>query len=264
MKDKILNGVVSFVTGGSRGIGRGICLALASAGSSVVVASLHKKRADKVVNKIRDKYSSDAMAVGADVRSGKDLENALKKTLHRFGAINVLVNNAGVVNMSPVMDLNEDDWDYVFDINVKGVFLASQIFGKQMIKQGIGGRIINISSIGYKVRLINRAHYCASKAAVDAFTRVLALELAPYKITVNSLCPGTVKTDLLEYIEKQEAQRRGVSVEKIVEELKSKIPLGRLLTPIDIGKVAIFLASNEFSDAITGQCINVDGGESPW
>jgi len=204
------------------------------------------------------------MAVKINVQSRKDLENALEKTLDRFGAINVLVNNAGVVNMSSVMDLSENDWNYVFDVNAKGVFLASQIFGKQMIRQGLGGRIINISSIGYKVRLINRAHYCASKAAVDAFTRVLALELAPYGITVNSLCPGTTETDLLEYVKKELVKQKGVSCEEIVKEWRSNIPLGRLLTPTDIGKVVVFLAADEFSDAVTGQSINVDGGESPW
>lgn len=258
-----LSGKIAVVIGGSRGIGFGIARCLADAGAAVMIASQNEARAKKAAADVRREISSKVFAARTDVRSRADLENLLKKTLDKFGKVDILVNSAGVGTFSPAIELSEKDWDFVFEVNIKGTFLSCQIFSRQMISQGGGGKIINISSIGGKIGLMNRAHYCASKAAVDSFTRVLARELAPYNITVNAVCPGSVDTDMLKFVEEWMAKEKGITTEEVREQWLSTVPLGRVIDPIEIGKVVVFLASNA-SDAIVGQTINVDGGVAPY
>lgn len=258
-----LHNKVAVVVGGSRGIGFGIATCLAEAGAAVVISSRNASHVEKAANRIRKKFNSKIAAVKADVRSRTDIERLLKETLDTFERVDILVNSAGVETMSPVVELSEEDWDYVFGVNVKGTFLACQIFARQMIRQKSKGKIINISSILGKIGLVDRAHYSASKAAINSFTYVLALELAPFNITVNAVCPGSVDTDLLNFVKEWEAKQKGITTEEVINQWLSTIPLRRLIDPIEIGRVVAFLASDA-SDAIVGQTINIDGGVTPY
>jgi len=251
LKDKI-----AIVTGGGRGIGRAISLALAKEGAHVVVVDIRSAR--DVTNEIR-KMGQKALAVKADVSNSSQVDQAVKETLNQFGRIDILVNNAGIVTVASVLDLKEEEWDSVLNVNAKGVFLFSKAVAKHMIKQQTGGKIVNISSDAGKTGEPLMAHYCASKFAVIGFTEAFAIEMAPYNVYVNAVCPSFVKTDMMEFYVKELSKLRGIPVDKAKANLASDVVLGRMATPEDVAKVVIFLASSD-SDYITGEAINVTGG----
>jgi NAD(P)-dependent dehydrogenase (short-subunit alcohol dehydrogenase family) len=244
-----LTGKVAMVTGSGRGIGKAIALALARSGADIVLNDIDK---DTLTNASVEVANLGRRAIGfqADVVRKKEVDELAGRALDFLGKIDILVNNAGVVIRKPMEDYTEDDWDRVMDVNLKGVFNFSQAVGRQMIKRGSGGRIINIASIMGLVALAPRASYIASKGGIIALTRDLAAEWAKYNITVNSICPGWVKTDMTSQYFAQE------DVSKF---LLDRIPLGRFAEPDDIANLVVFLAS-DLSGYITGQSIPVDGG----
>jgi meso-butanediol dehydrogenase/(S,S)-butanediol dehydrogenase/diacetyl reductase len=266
-----LNGQVALVTGGARGIGRGIALALAQAGADVAIADLEH------LSSAAQQYSSTAvggftaaqntaaeittlgrrsLAIQADVHKKEDAARMVEETVNRLGALHILVCNAGVVSVSSVEAMSEDTWDLTFAVNVKGVFLSCQAAIPVMKTRG-GGCIINIASIAGKNGAPGLAHYCASKFAVVGFTNSLAKELAPTNIRVNAICPGILRTQMWEYLAETLKRPQESKEDAWQRYVKGMIPLGRPQTPEDIGQLAVYLAS---AQNVTGQAINVDGG----
>lgn len=248
-----LDDKVAIVTGAGRGIGRGIALSLAKEGANVVVSDVNITSAEKVAEEVKA-LGCQALAVKADVSKSEEVKRMVRATLKKFVKIDILVNNAGITRIADVVDLEEEDWDAVLNVNAKGTFLCSKYVAPHMIKRK-SGKIINISSVAGKTGSPGRVAYCSSKFAVVGFTQVLERELGKYNINVNAICPGMVWTKMQEYLDKERLARG----EKSYKESIASSLLGRDQTPEDIGNAVVFLASEE-SKNITGQSINVDGG----
>lgn len=248
-----LIGKVALVTGGSRGIGRGICLSLAQAGADVAVNYVSAEaEAEAVATEIK-KLGRRAITIRADVAQKNEVEFMVNQVVAQLGKIDILVNNAGILSFEPFLEMKEETWDQMMAVNLKGQFLVAQAVAKQMVAQKSGGKIINVSSIAsgqVGVGFPNIAHYCASKGGIVAMTETMALELGPHKINVNAIAPGAIETDMTKNMLIDEKTRQG---------LLMRIPKGRIGKPEDIGAMAVFLASDE-SDYCTGATFYVDGG----
>lgn len=250
-----LEGQVAIVTGAKKGIGKGIALALADAGADVAICArgVEDGSLEAVAEEIR-RRGRRSLAVKADTSRKADVDNLVQSVMDQFGRIDILVNNAGVILWeTPVLELKEDDWDTIIDINLKGNFLCCQAVARRMVDRK-RGNIINITSIGASHAKRGAAPYNCSKAGARILTKVLALELASHNIRVNAIAPGWVRTDM------NKAYRSTAEIERT---LAGRIPLGRLSEPEDVGKLAVFLASDS-SSYITGQEITVDGGVSEF
>lgn len=245
-----LKGKVSIVTGAGQGIGKAIAITFAREGSYVVVNDIDLDKAASVAKEIEG-FGGKAIAVKADVSQNEEVRDMVAETIRNFGRIEILVNNAGIQTTAPFLELSEEEWCRVIDVNLKGVFLCSQTVAREMIKQE-GGKIINISSVHQSVPRYNRAHYDASKAGVAMLTKDMALELAKYNIKVNCIAPGAIATPMNEDILK--------SPEKMAI-IKSMIPLARMGEPEEVAQLALYLASDE-ADYITGTIVEIDGGLS--
>lgn len=269
-----LKGKVAIVTGAGRklGIGRAIALRLAREGADVAVADICREFEEfpdyglgqwEGLKSTADEVSAlgvRGLPLKVDVTDSQQVDEMVAQTMDAFGRIDILVNNAGgVVGPMAVLWMEEAAWNKTLAINATGTFLCSQRVARTMIARREGGKIINIASIAGKGRSPALAAYCAAKAAVLAFTRVLALELAAAGIQVNAVCPGQVDTDLQRWGWELEAKFRGVPYDQVVSEQTEQIPLGRLEQPDDVANLVAFLASSQ-SDYMTGQAINVDGG----
>ncbi len=251
MKNLRLKGKTAIVTGGRRGIGRAIALALAGAGADVAIADIvaDDGSLESVAAEIR-KMGRRCLAIKADISSRSDVDEMTRRTLQRFGRIDVLVNCAGVwIPGETLLECREKNWDRVIDTNLKGTYFCCQAVGKGMVGQA-GGNIINLSSqVGLNPGT-GAGAYSISKAGIIMLTRQLALELAGKNIRVNALAPGIVKTDFnIDLWKNPEAERQ----------ISLGVPLGRLAEPEDIARAALFLASDD-SSYITGAIIPVDGG----
>jgi len=255
-----LEGKVAVVTGGGAGIGASICAELADEGARIVVADIDENAAARVARRLERK-GIGTMAAKLDVRSGDSISLAIRKIGAQMGSPDILVNNAGVLTMSPFLELSEKDWDFVMDVNAKGVFLCTKLFAAEMARRKKRGIIVNIASIAAKVPLAHQAHYCASKAAVVALTKVSAVELAPYGIRVNVVCPGAIDTEMFANVLDYEAKLAKTKPGDIKKAILSNIGLGRLIKPSEIAGVVAFLCSDRAS-VISGQAINVDGGNA--
>ena len=271
-----LNGKVALVTGagGERGIGRAIAMRLAIEGADVAVNDITanpKKSATwdglpSLVKEIRG-LGRNAKAFEADISNSHQVDQLIKDTIQEFGHIDILVNNAGSAagpDRVPIIELDEEVWDQVQLINIKGTFLCCRAVAKELVKQGNGGKIINISSSAGVEGISRFGAYCSSKFAVRGLTQVLAKELGEYGIQVNAICPGMVITE--RYYDIAEAfAPEGVKTEEHLDEIEckniSETPLGRVATTDDVAKIAAFLASSE-SDFHTGMSIMVDGGKN--
>jgi len=250
-----LLGKGAYVTGGGRGIGRGIALALARAGANVAVADLEIESAKAVATDIRT-LGRTAIALRVDVTDGKNVQAMLQATVEGLGRLDIAVNCAGVISISPLEKLAEAEWDRVLNVNTKGVFLCCKE-ALPSLRQSGTGRIINVASIAGKRGFPNLAHYCASKFAVVGLTAALAREVARDGITVNAICPGIVRThmwDLLSDARRQGDETAEAAWQRSVLEL---IPQGRPQTVEDMGALAVYLAT---SANLTGQAISLDGG----
>ena len=249
LKDKI-----AIITGASRGIGRAISRAFGEAGADLVVSSRNKRppELEKVAEEVRS-LGRKALAIPAHVGRREDVEKLVRKTLQEFGRIDILVNNAGANPiLGTMVDLEEEAFEKVLEVNLKGAFLMSQAVAREMIKQG-GGRIINMSSIsGLRARADKTGAYCISKAAMNMMTQVMARELAPHNILVNAIAPGSIKTDFSR-VNWTDPERRAQRIREI--ELK------RFGEPEEVVGIALFLASDA-SSFVTGEVIRVDGGQT--
>lgn len=236
----------AIVTGAGRGIGRVVALQLARDGARVVVNDCHRRRAESVAKQIR-REDGEAIAFQADVSSCNEVEAMLQAAVRTFNQVDILVNNAAITESVPFLELTEARWDRMMATNLKGAFLCAKAAASQMIEVG-RGRIINISSVHGRRTVPTLAHYAASKGGLNSLTLGMALDLAPYGITVNAISPGTIEVE--RYFEGEWYDR---------ERFSRYIPVGRVGTPNDVARVVVFLASDD-SDFITGQIIYVDGG----
>ena len=244
-----LEGKVALVTGGNRGIGKAVTTAFAREGTKVMIANLDRQSAEETASELVGQ-GYEVANVKTDVSKEEDAVNAVKETVERFGRLDILVNNAGVILRGLVVESTERDIDHLFNVNVKGTFLMSREAAKVMVEQGDGGRIINTSSIAGKVGIANQSIYCATKAAVDSFTKVLAAELGSHGITVNAVAPGPIFTDMTVELRKDQV---------VVDWLLGHTPLGRFGMPEEIADIFVFLASDG-GNYITGEIIYADGG----
>jgi len=248
-----LEGKTAIVTGASRGLGYGIAECFAKAGVNLVLANRNPQDGANAKEGL-DSYGTKVISVPTDVSQKDSVERMVGKTIDKFGGIDILINNAGIMNRNPLLDLQEEEWDKVIDTNLKGYFLCAQTAAKQMVKQG-GGRIVNIASIRSLLVADKRSAYCATKGGIVQLTKSMALEWAPYKILVNSIAPGYFATEIVtEYFSKMPEMEQSV--------LKG-IPLNRIGKPSDLCGAAIFLASPA-SDYLTGAVIYIDGGWCTW
>ncbi len=244
-----LGGQTAIITGGGSGIGAGIARAFGALGASVVLADVEPEPAQEVLSAL-EAAGAPALLVEVDVRDAAQVDALVEQTAARFGGVDVLVNSAGVGTLSSIVDMIEEEWDWVLGVNLKGTFLCTRAVARWWLRTGRRGKIINLSSINQAVPLAGEAHYCASKGGVWMFTRAAALELAPYGIQVNAIAPAMIETPMMEEV--------SVVPELHAAHLK-QVPFGRFGRPEDVARVAAFLAS-PWSSWITGASIPVDGG----
>jgi NAD(P)-dependent dehydrogenase (short-subunit alcohol dehydrogenase family) len=250
-----LDGKRAIVTGAATGIGRAIVHMLAQNGVRTAVADLDLDRARKVAEEI----GGQADAYEVDVRSRASVEASFRRIEEDFGGYDILCANAGVSSMAPVETLSDEEWDFNFAVNARGVFLTNQLAIRHFLASGRQGVIVNTASLAGKVGAPYLAHYSASKFAVVGFTQALAREVADRGIRVNCVCPGFVRTSMQEREIVWEAGLRGATPEAVLADYVAQTPLGRLEEPEDVAKVVLFLVS-ELSQFITGEAINVTGG----
>jgi 3-oxoacyl-[acyl-carrier protein] reductase len=246
MSPKSLSGKIALVTGSSRGIGRAMVERLSRDGATVVVNYVSRAEKAQEVAAAVKAGGGTAVALQADVSRFEDIQRLFNRTVEHFGRLDILVNNAGIRITKNVTEIDEEEFDRLFAINVKGTFFSCQLAARRLSD---GGRIINVSSAVTKMMLPGYSIYAASKAAVDQITRTLSKELGGRNITVNAVCPGPVDTELL---------REGRTKEQI-QQMAQMAALGRIGRVEDIADVVAFLASDE-ARWITGQCIHVNGG----
>jgi NAD(P)-dependent dehydrogenase (short-subunit alcohol dehydrogenase family) len=243
-----LRGKVALVTGASRGIGREIALALAGAGADVALAGRDTGRLDGVAGEVRA-LGRTALPVATDVTDRAHVENLVARTVAELGGLDVVVNNSGVVSSVPLLEVTDEEWDRVLDTNLRGVFLVTRAAGRHLVEQG-SGKVVNIASNFAFKGVAGHAAYCASKAAVVAFTRTMAVEWARHGVQVNALAPGYVATDL-----NADVRSDADAEARIVR----SVPARRMGRADEMGPWVVLLASSA-SDYMTGETVTIDGG----
>ena len=256
-----LEGKTAIVTGGAQGIGRATALRFAQEGARVVIGDLQADGATAVADEIAQ-AGGEALGMALDVRDQGQAQAVVDAAVERFGSVDILMNNAGVIRITPFLEIDEAEWDLLFDVNCKGLLWCAQAAARQMIKQGRGGKIINVASQAGRRGEALVLTYCASKATVISMTQSMGLALAEHKINVNAIAPGIVDTPLWESNDRRFAELLGMEVGEPKRTFVKSIPLGRIEQPEDVAGVAAFLASSD-ADYITQQCYNVDGGNWP-
>ncbi len=241
-----VEGKVALVTGASRGIGRAIALELARRGANVAVNYVRNKElAEEVVKKIRE-LGRDSIAVRADVSKWEEVKRMVDEVISHFGRIDILVNNAGVISREKeILKIDDEEWDRVLNINLKGTFYCCKAVLPYMIKQR-SGRIVNISSIAGRMGGVVGVHYAASKAGIIGFTFALASEVAKYGITVNAVAPNAIETDMIP--------------PELGEKIAKMTPLGRIGKPEEVAHAVLFLIENDY---VTAEVVDVNGGRYP-
>lgn len=276
-----LEGKVALVTGagGMRGIGRATAVKLARRGARIALTDVYRAPGDLPPDEVEMGWKSidsagdhiisqggECLSVYCDLKEPDQIQEMVNKVVDHFGCIDILVNNARAIigrDRVPVTELDEEVWDHFLAINTTAVFLCTKFVAQHMIRRNEGGRIINIASDAGKRGTTNGAAYSASKFAVIGLTQSSALDLAPYDITVNAICPGPVDSGRLNYWEREEATKEGLSVEEfrsgVIQRAAEATPLGRIAKPEDVANQVAFLASED-ANFVTGQAYNVNGG----
>jgi NAD(P)-dependent dehydrogenase (short-subunit alcohol dehydrogenase family) len=246
LKDK-----VAVITGAAQGIGKAIARIFSENGAKVILCDMLEDKVKSTAEEIEKLTGNPSMAVKVDVTKQADIEAAVKKVMDTYGTIDILVNNAGILKHALLLDMDERDWDRVFEVNVKGTFLFTKIIGRIM-KENRKGKIVNVSSCSGKKPTWEEGAYCASKSAIIGLTRVAALELGIYGINCNAVCPGATDTEMV--------RSTFITSPEVEKEWIDKTALKRLGQPDDQAKVVLFLAS-ELSDHMTGEALIVSAGE---
>ena len=248
------------ITGAGGGIGQAIAVEMCKAGFNVVCVDINIEGLNNTM-KMLDKNKSLALIV--DITNVIEIKEMIKSVVDKFGILDVMVNNAGVTRAAKIEDLNENDWNWIVDVNAKGTFFCLQEAAKQMIKQKVGGRIINMSSNGAKGFVdVSNVIYAASKGAVLSMTKTAAQQLGKYGITVNSICPGVTLTDILEKIIETRADEQNKTRDQVLKHYLRDVPTGQANDPREIALMVLFLSS-EGGKNISGQSYNIDGGVIP-
>ena len=255
MKPLVLEGKVAIVTGGARGIGRAICERYAAEGAKVAVADINFNEAETTAQALGE----SALAVQLDVTRQESIDGMVSCVLERGGAIDILVNNAGIFDMAPLLEVTPKSYDKIFAVNVKGLLFTLQAVARQMVKQGRGGKIINMASQAGRRGGPLVAVYCASKAAVISITQSAGLALIKEKINVNGISPGVVDTPMWDEVDAMFARYENRPVGEKKRLVGEAVPYGRMGIPEDLPGAAVFLASSD-SDYVVAQTLNVDGG----
>lgn len=246
------------VTGAARGIGRAIALEAARQGANVAVADMREEEIKKTADEIRA-LERKSLALKVDVRSAKEVLNMIAKIREKFQTIDVLFNNAGVVEIHNFLDVTEAEWDLVMDTNAKGAFLVGQNVAKIMAEQK-SGVIINTSSVACRKGMSQASIYAASKSAVASLTWSMAHALAPYGVRVNAIAPGMIDTELWEYVDRKSAEVSDIPLGEPKRRRIQTIPMNRPGSAEEVAKTAVFLATDDAS-YIHGQIININGGD---
>jgi meso-butanediol dehydrogenase/(S,S)-butanediol dehydrogenase/diacetyl reductase len=260
-----LQGATVVVTGGSRGIGAGLVRAFASAGANVVIGDLlgvgEIAEACAETRRVAESSGVKTDAVEVDVRDEQACRDLVEAALDRFGRLDVVCANAGVISLAPVAELAAEEWDRVLDVNAKGVFLTCKAAVPHFVEQR-HGCFVNTASIAGKRGSANVSHYCASKFAVVGFTQSLAMEMGPHNVRANAICPGYLGTSMWLNDILGHQRQAGRDTREIFERVsREHVPLGREQTPDDIGEAAVYLAR---ADNVTGVSLNVAGGLEMW
>ena len=276
-----LEGKVALITGagGMRGVGRATALKLASQGAQVAITDVRRPVEDLPPGEVRAEWQSidtvaeeiraqggQAFPVYADLSNSDEIEGLVAETVNHYGRLDIMVNNARAIigrDKVPVTELEEDVWQHFLAINTTAVFLCTKYAGREMVRLGNGGRVVNIASNAGKQASADGAAYSASKFAVIGLTQASAMDLAPHGITVNAVCPGPINTDRMSYWERDQAAQRGLTQEEfraqVVAASSDRTPLGRIAEPEDVANLVAFLSGPD-SSLITGQSYNVNGG----
>ena len=245
-----LENKVAIVTGSSLGIGRAIAVALAGEGASVAINyRSHPEEGEEAVQEI-ERGGGKAISVQADVSEPDGVKGLIQQTVKEYGRLDIMVNNAGIEQKFPFLDTPLEVWQRVISVNLTGVWLGCQEAARQMVSQGDGGRIINVSSVHEDLPMPTNSPYCAAKGGLRMLMRTIAVELAPHDITVNNIAPGAIETPINKNLDEHPEQR---------QDLLSEIPLGRIGKPEDVANLAVYLASDASSYS-TGSTFFVDGG----
>ncbi len=248
----MLDGKVALVTGSDSGIGRGIAIEFAKEGASVVVNYAHNQKAAQEVLNTIEQSGGKAFVIQADVSQYQQCMSLVHQTVEHFGRLDIMVNNAGMEIHSPFVDVTEEMFDKVVSIDLKGAFFCAQAAAREMIKNKIPGRIINISSVHEDLAMPQNVPYCCAKGGLRMLMRTICLELAPYGITVNNIGPGAIDTPIDADVKADP---------KKMQALLDEIPLHRMGQPWEVGRLAVYLASDAAS-YVTGSTYIIDGGLS--
>lgn len=255
----LLEDQVAIVTGAAQGLGQGTVLRLAAEGADVIPADI-QPQVEETWATVRERFPENGgFPINVDVTSASSVDAMIDQVVERLGGLDLIVNNAGVVQpMVPVAETSDEIFDRVISVNLRGVFNGCRAAARVMREQG-SGCIINLGSWYGKQGFANFGVYCASKSAVIRMTETLALELAPYGVRANSICPGNMATEMHWQALRDEAEIRGITFEEMNQLVKESIPLGKQGTPEDIGAAVVYLASSEGA-YLTGQALNINGG----
>ena len=238
----------ALITGASRGIGRDTARALANAGASVAVAARDRRGLESLAAEIAA-AGGEAYAIELDLLDLDSIERAVASAVERLGRLDILVNNAGIGEERPALEVSEEQWDWTIGVNLKGLFFCSQAAARRMVEQRYG-RIVNLGSQAGRAGIREESVYCTSKAAVEGLTRVLALEWAPYNVTVNVVAPTFIRTPgTAPFLDQPE----------YLESVLARIPLGRVGSTMDVAAAVLYLASPA-ADLVTGSVLTIDGG----
>jgi ketoreductase len=251
-----LEGKVALVTGGNTGIGKAIALKLAQEGAKVTICSRSEQTLLSAVEEMEDQ-GFEILHFACDVGEANQVEEVVSQVVSRFGGVEILVNNAGALEHTPIERPDDEAWSRILKTNLDGPYLVTS---RAVSHMPDGGRIINVSSVLGKFGVARNAGYCAAKHGLIGFTRAVALELAPRKITVNAICPGWAETDLARFVMERAADQEGVSYEEFRRQALNRVPLGEMIRPDEIAALVFFLVTPAARN-ITGQAYNICGGQ---
>jgi galactitol 2-dehydrogenase len=256
----LLSGKVAFITGAARGIGRAVAERYAEEGSAVVLGDIDASMLSTAAAQLAQGGANRRISAAVvDVTSPSSLQDALSLCLDRYSQVDILVANAGILYLQTVLDTPLERWQHVLDVNLTGAFLTCQVFGRQLVRQAQGGRMILTSSLFGVRGGVDNGAYSATKFGVIGLMQCLAAELAPHNILVNAVCPGQVDTNMMRAFFRDRAVSRGTSEDVVRDELERRVPLQRMATVHEIADVFVFLAS-QLNRYVTGQSLVADGG----
>lgn len=258
LNNQDLRNKVALITGSAGGIGLAIAQSYLENGAKVVLTD-YSIQTPTALHALLADYKQSAFYVGCDICDDKAVETLISQTIECFGQIDILVNNAAVFDLAPVLDSDEESFDRLFDINVKACFFTMQKVAKKMVEMGTQGRIINMASQAGRRGEALVSHYCATKAAVISYTQSAALGLAQYKINVNAISPGVIDTPMWQHVDSLFAKHENLALGEKKIAVGKSVPLGYMGNPEEVASLALFLAS-EGAKYITAQTYNVDGG----